>query len=115
VNKRKGDNMLNQVILVGRLVRDPEIKELPGGKKVSTITLAVQRSYKNQETQEYDTDFLNCTLWEGIAESTHQYCKKGSTLGVKARLAMKRFDYGEDQYITYPEIVAEKITFINTK
>lgn len=107
--------MLNQVILVGRLTKDPEIKETSDGKKVSNITLAVTRNYKNQETQEYDTDFLSCTLWEGIAESTHQYCKKGSTVGVKARLAMKRFDYGEEQYFTYPEIVAEKITFINTK
>lgn len=107
--------MLNQVILVGRLVRDPEIKEMEDGRKVSNITLAVQRNYKNQETQEYDTDFLTCTLWEGIAESTHQYCKKGSTVGVKARLAMKRFNYGDEQYFTYPEIVAEKITFINTK
>ena len=107
--------MLNQVILVGRLVKDPEIKVTPDGKKVSNITLAVQRSYKNQETQEYDTDFLTCTLWEGIAESTHQYCKKGSTLGVKARLAVKKFNYGDDKYFSYPEIVAEKITFINTK
>ncbi len=99
----------------GRLVKDPEIKVTQDGKKVSNITLAVQRSYKNQETQEYDTDFLTCTLWEGIAESTHQYCKKGSTLGVKARLAVKKFNYGDDQYFSYPEIVAEKITFINTK
>lgn len=107
--------MLNQVILVGRLVKDPEINETQDGRKVSNITLAVQRNYRNQETQEYDTDFLTCTLWEGIAESTHTYCKKGSTVGVKARLATKRYEYEEDKYFTYPEIVAEKITFINTK
>ncbi len=107
--------MLNQVILVGRLVKDPEINETSTGKKVSNITLAVQRGYKSLETNEVETDFFTCTLWEGIAESTHQYCKKGSTVGVKARLAMKRFNYDDDKYFTYPEIVAEKITFINTK
>ncbi len=107
--------MLNQVILVGRLVKDPEINETSTGKKVSNITLAVQRGYKSLETNEVETDFLTCTLWEGIAESTHQYCKKGSTVGVKARLAMKRFNYDDEKYFTYPEIVAEKITFINTK
>ncbi|XMB87209.1 single-stranded DNA-binding protein [Mycoplasmatota bacterium WC44] len=107
--------MLNQVILVGRLVKDPELRETKDGKSVSNIVLAVTRSYKNLETGEYDTDFLTCTLWEGIAQSTFEFCKKGSTVGVKARLAMKKFEYGEDKYFTYPEIIAEKITFINTK
>lgn len=107
--------MLNQVILVGRLVKDPEVRETADGKKVSNITLAVQRNYKNQQTQEYDTDFLTCTLWEGIATSTHQYCKKGSTVGIKARLALKKFNYGDEQHFNYPEIIAEKVTFIDTK
>ncbi|QVK20348.1 single-stranded DNA-binding protein [Mycoplasmatota bacterium] len=105
--------MLNQVILVGRLVKDPEIRETSDGKSVSNITLAVSRNYKNAETGEYDTDFLTCTLWEGIAESTSEYCKKGSTVGIKARLAMKKYKYDDEKYFTYPEIIAEKVTFIN--
>ena len=107
--------MLNQVILVGRLVYDPELKTLEDGRKVTTITLAVNRSYKNAETGEYDTDFLKCTLWSGIAENTVEYCQKGSTVGIKARLAQRYYDLGNDKSFTYPEIVAEKITFINTK
>ena len=66
--------MLNQVILVGRLVKDPELKQLDDGRVVTTITLAVQRNYKNAETGEYDTDFIYCTLWAGIAENTVEYC-----------------------------------------
>jgi single-strand DNA-binding protein len=107
--------MLNQVILVGRLVYDPELRKLDDGRSVTTVTLAVQRSFKNAESGEYDTDFLKCTLWSGIAENTVQYCTKGSTVGVKARLSQKYFEYADGKSFSYPEIVAEKITFINTK
>lgn len=79
--------MLNQSILVGRLTKDPEIRETADGKQVSTITLAVARNFKSQETGEYEADFLRCTLWEGMAQNTVQYCKKGSTIAVKARPA----------------------------
>lgn len=104
--------MLNQSILVGRLTKDPEIRNTSDGKQVSTISLAVQRNFKSQETGEYETDFFRCTLWEGMAESTVQYCKKGSTIAVKARLATKRFVYDDEKYFEYPEIVVEKISFM---
>ncbi len=107
--------MLNQVILVGRLVYDPELKTLDDGRVVTTITLAIQRGFKNSESGEYDTDFLKCTLWSGIAENTVEYCKKGSTVGVKARLSQKYYEYEDGKSFSYPEIIAEKITFINTK
>lgn len=107
--------MLNQVILVGRLVYDPELKTLEDGRTVTTITLAIQKGFKNSESGEYDTDFLKCTLWSGIAENTVEYCKKGSTVGVKARLSQKYYEYEDGKSFSYPEIIAEKITFINTK
>jgi len=107
--------MLNQVILVGRLVYDPELRTLEDGRNVTTITMAIQRGFKNSESGEYDTDFLKCTLWSGIAENTVEYCKKGSTVGVKARLSQKYYEYEDGKSFSYPEIVAEKITFINTK
>jgi len=112
---KKGGNMLNQVILVGRLVYDPELRTLDDGRNVTTITLAIQRGYKNAETGDYDTDFLKCTLWSGIAESTVQYCSNGSTVGVKARLSQKYHECADKSSFSYPEIIAEKITFINTK
>ena len=107
--------MLNQVILVGRLVYDPELKKLDDGRSVTTITLAIQRGFKNAETGEYETDFLKCELWSGIAESTVEYCKKGSTVGVKARLAQKYHNCTEEKGFSYPAIVVDKITFISSK
>ena len=105
--------MVNQVILVGRLVYDPELRTLEDGKKVTTITLALQRTFKNAESGTYDTDFIRCTLWSGIAENTVQYCKKGATIGVVARLNQRYFEYGENESFSYPEIVAERVSFIH--
>ena len=107
--------MLNQVILVGRLVYDPELKVLDDGRKVTTITIAIQRGYKSAESGEYETDFLKCTLWSGIAENTVEFCKKGSTVGLKARLAQRNHECTDGLKFSYPEIIADKITFINSK
>ena len=97
--------MLNQIVLVGRLVQDPEIKELENDKKVCNITLAIPRSYKNADGI-YETDFIPVTLWQGIAEQTTNYCKKGNLVGVKGRLQAR-----EDKV----EVVGEKVTFLSSK
>lgn len=76
--------MLNQTVIVGRLVRDPELYETENGNKVTNITLAVPRSYKNVNG-EYDTDFVPCVLWKGVAENTVEYCRKGDLLGNKSK------------------------------
>ena len=76
--------MVNQIVLVGRIVRAPEVRTTETGKKVSTITLAVPRNYKNANG-EYDTDFLDCTLWSSIAESTSEYCQSGDMIGNKSK------------------------------
>lgn len=108
--------MLNQVILVGRLVKDLEVRSTSEGKKVSNITLAVNRNYKNSETGKYDTDFIHCTLWEGIATATATYCNKGSIIGLKGRLVTKYVEVDTNRKISYPDLIAEKVTFIsNTK
>ena len=105
--------MLNQVVIVGRLVKDPELVETESGKKVTNITLAVPRSYKNTDG-EYDTDFVDCTLWTGVAESTSEYCHKGDLLGIKGRLQTSNYEKdGEKKYKT--TVIAEKITFLTSK
>ena len=65
--------MLNHVILVGRLTNTPEVKVLDNGKKRSSVVLAVPRNYKNSNG-EYETDFVDCVLWQGVAENTKEYC-----------------------------------------
>jgi len=107
-------NMLNQVVLVGRLTADPELRKTEDDRTVTTIRIAVQRPFKSGETNEYETDFLNCTLWQGIAEATVDYCKKGSIVGIKARLQQKDFDQDGKKFFSYPEIIVEKISFIST-
>lgn len=105
--------MLNQAVLVGRLVRDPELKETETGKKVTKITLAVPRSYKNTNG-EYETDFIECVLWSGVAESTVDYCNKGDLLGVKGRIQTRNVEF-EDQRKVYTEVIAEKVTFLSSR
>ncbi|HPE14592.1 MAG TPA: single-stranded DNA-binding protein [Bacilli bacterium] len=105
--------MLNQVVLVGRLVRNPDLKETDKGKKVSKITLAVPRSYKNVNG-EYETDFIDCTLWEGVAANTNLYCSKGDIIGVKGRIQTSSYEKDEEKkYLT--EVIAEKVTFLSNK
>lgn len=105
--------MLNQVILVGRLVRNPELTITETGRKRSFITLAVSRGYKNIDG-EYETDFLDCTLWTGIAENTHEYCKSGDVIGVKGRLQTWMLENEDGTRTKKMEIIAEKVTFLSS-
>lgn len=107
--------MLNNVVIVGRVVRQPELSETVEGKKVSTITLAVTRSFKNSMSGEYDTDFINITLWEGIAKSVVEYCGKGAIIGVKGRLVHRTYEIPNYKTLRVVEVVAEKVSFIQTK
>lgn len=106
--------MLNQTVLVGRLVRDPELYETESGNKVTNITLAVPRSYKNSNG-EYDTDFINCVLWKGIAESASEYCHKGDLLGVKGRIQTRVVELDDETHKNITEVVAEKVTYLSSK
>lgn len=104
--------MLNQVILVGRLVKDPELVENKAKTPLARITLAVPRSYKNADGI-YETDFINCTLWQLVAANTKEYCKKGDIVGVKGRIETGSYEKdGEKKYTT--EIIAERVTFLSS-
>lgn len=111
MNTIKEVSMLNQVIIVGRLVRDPEVRLTNDGKRVANVTIAVNRNYKNNEGR-YETDFINCTLWEGIAQATCDHCQKGSIIGVKGHIIMRQLEL-ENRKISYPDLIAETVTFIS--
>lgn len=106
--------MLNQAVLVGRIVQEPTLKRTDNGKNVANITLAVPRSFKNNEG-EYDTDFISCVLWQGIAENTVEYCKKGDLVGIRGRIQTRIADIDEDNKRQYVEVVAEKVTFLASR
>ena len=104
--------MMNQVIVVGRLVATPEVRETENGKKVTNVTLAVPRSYKNMDGN-YDTDFIECTLFNAIATNTSEYCKKGDVVGVKGRIQIDNYEKdGIKKKVT--QIIADKVTFLSS-
>lgn len=106
--------MLNQTVLVGRIVRNPELKETENGKKVTNLTLAIPRSYKN-ENGEYDTDFIDVTLWNGVAENANEYLKKGDLVGVKGRITSFSKELEDGSHKNEVSVVAEKLTFLSSK
>lgn len=103
--------MLNQIILVGRLTKNPEVITHENNKKRAVIDLAVQRGYKNQNGI-YEADFIRCILWNGIAEHTCEYCKKGDLVGVKGRIQTRSYE-NEEQVKYLTEIIAEKVSFLS--
>ncbi|MBT2756677.1 single-stranded DNA-binding protein [Mesobacillus foraminis] len=106
--------MINQVILVGRLTRDPELKFTSDGKAVASVTLAVNRQFRNA-SGEFDTDFVNCILWRKTAENTAQYCKKGSILGVIGRIQTRQYENQDKKRVYVTEVVAETVQFLSKK
>ena len=99
--------MLNNAVIVGRIVSAPIINETENGKKESLITLAVPSTFKNNEG-EYETNFIPCLLQGGIAENTANYCRSGDLVGIKGRLSRTE----TEQPMT---LVAEKVTFLASK
>ena len=106
--------MLNQIILVGRLVDTPEVITTDSGNNMTYITLAIPRSFKNADG-EYEVDFIDCVLWSVVAENTSEYCKKGDVIGVKGRLQTRMLEDEEGNNYKKMEVVAEKVTFLSSK
>ena len=105
--------MLNQIVLVGRLTKDLEVLNGENDKKYARITLAIPRSYKNSEGV-YDTDFVDCILWDNVAINTSEYCHKGDIVGIKGRVQSRAVEEsGVKKNIL--EVVAEKVTFLTSK
>lgn len=105
--------MLNQIVLVGRLTRDIRINKTDNGKKVATLTLAVPRSFKNMDGI-YDTDYVDCILWDNTATNTSEYCHKGDIVGIKGRVQSRVYEEGDTKR-NILEVVAEKVTFLTSK
>lgn len=105
---------MNKVILIGRLTRDPEVKNTTTGKAVATFTLAADRRFKNKDGQK-EADFIPIVVWGKQAEFVGQYLSKGSQIGLSGRLQVRSYDGqdGQRRYVT--EVVADEVYFISTK
>ncbi len=106
--------MINEVVLVGRLTKDPEVTDTENGKKRASIILAVPRKFKNVDGI-YETDFIRVILWNVIAMNTKEYCKSGDLLGIKGRIQINSYKDSEDNTHYVTDIIAEKITFLSSK
>ncbi len=105
--------MLNQSILIGKVVQMPVLQETPNKLKVANLLLEVERGYKNSDGT-VDSDIFNVQLWRGIAESCCDLCTIGSILVVKGRL--QSFNVHKENTTYYnAELVAEKVSFIEKK
>ena len=105
--------MLNQIVLVGRLTKDVQVNKSEKGKQVASLTLAIPRSFKNMNGT-YDTDFIECTIFDNIAQNTSEYCHKGDILGVKGRV-QSRLVEKENEKRNVIEVIAEKVSFLTSK
>ena len=103
--------MLNQSVLVGRVVRDLELKKSENDKSFANVTIAVPRSYKNADG-EYDTDFIDCIAWGGVAENMAEYCKKGDLVGIKGRIETWEEENEQGKYEKKSIVVADKVTYL---
>ena len=103
---------MNQVLLVGRLVRDVDLRTTTSGADVARFTLAILRNYKNQNG-EYLTDFINCITWRNLARNMAEYCKKGDLVGIKGRIQNVSYTDRDGNNIYKTEIIANNVTFLS--
>lgn len=106
--------MINQVTLVGRLTKDPDMRLTNEGIPVTHITLAVNRHFKNHDGQ-IEADFVQCTLWRKPAENTARFCQKGSVVGITGRIQSRHYDNSEGRRVYITDVVAETVQFLGKK
>ena len=105
--------MINRVVLVGRMTRDPELRRTPNGSAVTSFTLAMNRPKRNDEEQQ--ADYISCVTWNKVAENVAQYCSKGSLVGVEGRLRSRTYDNAQGQRVYVTEVVCDSVQFLETR
>lgn len=106
--------MLNRIVLIGRLTKDPELRYTPNGKAVTGFTLAVDRPFKNQQGEK-EADFINIVVWGQQAESCANYLSKGKLAAADGRLQIRSYDDKDGQRRWITEVVADTVRFLSPK
>ncbi|MFZ4352960.1 single-stranded DNA-binding protein [Enterococcus gallinarum] len=106
--------MINNVVLVGRLTKDPDLKYTGNGTAVATFTLAVNRNFTNQ-SGEREADFINCVIWRKPAETLANYAKKGVLIGVTGRIQTRSYDNQQGQKVYVTEVIADNFQLLESK
>lgn len=106
--------MINRVVLVGRLTKDPELHYTPSGIAMARFTLAVNRTFKS-ENGEHQADFINCIVWRKQAENTANFLKKGSLAGVEGRIQTGSYEGQDGKRVYTTDVVADSVQFLEPR
>ena len=106
--------MLNNVVLVGRLTKDAELRYTQSNVAVATFTLAVNRTFKS-ENGEREADFINCVMWRKQAENLANWAKKGTLIGITGRIQTRTYDNQQGQRVYVTEVVAENFQLMESR
>ncbi|MEJ7541953.1 single-stranded DNA-binding protein [Staphylococcus intermedius] len=106
--------MINRVVLVGRLTKDPEFRTTPSGVSVATFTLAVNRNFKSKNGEQ-QVDFINCIVFRKQAENVNNYLNKGNLAGVDGRLQSRSYENKEGNRVFVTEVVCDSVQFLEPK
>ena len=104
--------MINRVVLVGRITKDPMLRKTQSGTSVVSFTIACNRRVQTQDQQ---ADFINCVAWNKTADFMTQYVKKGALLGVEGRIQTRNYDGQDGKKVYVTEVVAETVQFLESK
>lgn len=105
--------MINNVVLVGRLTKDAELRYTPSNVAVATFTLAVNRNFKNQNG-EREADFINIVIWRQQAENLANWAKKGTLLGITGRIQTRNYENQQGQRVYVTEVIAEQFQMLES-
>ena len=106
--------MLNSTVLVGRLVKNAELKYTPNNQAVATFTLAVNRNFKSQNG-EREADFINCVIWRQQAENLANWAKKGALIGITGRIQTRNYENQQGQRVYVTEVVADSFQLLESQ
>lgn len=106
--------MINNVVLIGRLTRDVDLRYTHQNQAVGQFTLAVNRNFKNQNG-EYDADFINCVIWGKSAENFANWTKKGNLVGITGRVQTRNYENQQGQRVYVTEVVAESFQLLEKR
>ena len=106
--------MINNVVLVGRLTKDVELRYTPANQAVATFTLAVNRTFKNANG-EREADFINVVIWRQAAENLANWAKKGALLGITGRIQTRNYENAQGQRVYVTEVVAENFQMLESR
>lgn len=111
---RGAEKLINNVVLVGRLTRDVELRYTANGVAVGSFTVALDRPFTNK-AGEKDTDFVNCVAWRKTAETLANFTRKGSLIGVQGRIQTRNYTNQSDQKVYVTEVVCETFSMLESK